>query len=64
MTESYRQEIEDERRSKWWREAHAKCLRNCGPNPNWGEGHKGGCPIGDAQAEAQQEELDNELDTD
>ena len=63
MSESYREKIEDERRRKWWRNAHAKCARNCGPNPNWGEGHKGGCPIGDAQAEAQQEEMDQCTET-
>lgn len=60
MTESYREEIEESRRDNYWRKAHAQCARNCGPNPNWGEGHAPGCPIGDAQAQAQQKELDDE----
>jgi len=60
MTESYRQEIEDEQRRKHCRDAHARCYWMCGPNANHqnSEGHVKGCPIGDAQAEAQQE-VDN-----
>ena len=64
MTESYEHEIAEERHRKFWKDAPIKCYCMCGPNPNWGEGHVAGCPIGDAQAEAQQREADHERQAD
>ena len=64
MTESYEHEIAEDRREKAKRDEWWRCYMMCGPNPNWGEGHVAGCPIGDAQAEAQQREADHERQAD